>query len=240
MKSDYLAEELKEHLLFQKGNLSTFRNCLITWGKKNFQKFPWRETRDPYAILVAEIMLHRTQAKQVVPIYTDFIKRFPDIGSVCQADESIILASIEGLGLNWRARLFKEMADVICEKYRSIIPQEKEILVSLPGVNDYIASAVRSFAWGYPDPVIDTNAVRIIGRLFGLEIKDSSRRNPRFHLLIEKLIDFKDSASFNYAMLDLAHLLCHRKIEPKCDECPIGIFCRYKVQNSLTSTSEGT
>lgn len=230
MKSDYLAEELKEHPLFQKGNLSTFRNCLITWGKKNFQKFPWRETRDPYAILVAEIMLHRTQVKQVLPVYINFIKRFPDILSVCQADEISILTSIKGLGLNWRARLFKEMADDICEKYQSIIPQKKDVLVSLPGVNDYIASAVRSFAWGYPDPVMDTNIVRIVGRLFGFEIRDSSRRNPKFHLLIEKLVDKKDTASFNYAMLDLAHLLCHRKSVPECEFCPIGAFCFYKVQ----------
>ena len=240
MKSDYLVEELKGHPLFQEGNLVTFRNRLITWGRKNFQQFPWRETGDPYAILVAEIMLHRTQVKQVVPIYTDFIKRFPDIVTVHKADESSILSSIKGLGLSWRARLFKEMADDICKNYLSTIPQEKEALVSLPGVNDYIASAVRSFAWGYPDPVMDTNIVRIIGRLFGFEVKDSSRRNPRLHILIEKLVDIKDSTSFNYAMLDLAHLLCHRKIEPICDDCPIGVFCCYKVQKSLTSTSEGT
>lgn len=240
MKSDSLIEDLEMHPLFQEGNLFKFQSCLITWGKTHFQHFPWRETRDPYSILVAEIMLHRTQVKQVVPIYTDFIKRFPDIVSVYKTNENVIFAAIEGLGLNWRAKLFKEMADDICENYLSTIPQEKEILVSLPGVNDYIASAVRSFAWGYPDPVMDTNIVRIIGRLFGLEIKDSSRRNPRFHILINKLVDTQDSASFNYAMLDLAHLLCHRKIEPKCDDCPIGIFCRYKVQNSLTSTSEGT
>jgi len=238
MKPDYLAEELKGHPLFQEGNLATFRKRLITWGKKNFQKFPWRETRDPYAILVAEIMLHRTQVKQVVPVYINFIKRFPDILSVYQADEISILTSIKGLGLNWRARLFKEMADVICEKYLSTIPQEKDILVSLPGVNDYIASAVRSFAWGYPDPVMDTNTIRIIGRLFGLEIKDSSRRNPKFHVLIEKLVNVRDSASFNYAILDLSHLLCHRKREPECEFCPVGVFCYYKIQKSLTSKSE--
>jgi A/G-specific adenine glycosylase len=230
MKSDSLTEELRGHLLLQDGYLTTFRDYLLLWGRKNFQQFPWRDTRDPYEILVAEIMLHRTQVKQVVPIYIDFIKRFPDIVSVHQADESSIFASIKGLGLNWRARLFKEMADDICKNYLSTIPQEKEALVSLPGVNDYIASAVRSFAWGYPDPVMDTNTVRIIGRLFGFEIKDSSRRNPRFHLLIEKLVDIKDSASFNYAMLDLAHLLCHRKSKPECENCPIGAFCYYKIQ----------
>jgi len=84
---------------------------------------------------------------------------------------------------------------------------------------------VRCFAWNYPDPIVDTNTVRIVGRIFGEPTKDSSRRNQRIRSMVENLVDPDEPASFNYALLDLAHLVCHRKIEPECQICPIRSFC---------------
>jgi A/G-specific adenine glycosylase len=176
---------------------------------------------------MAEIMLHRTQVKQVIPIYTRFLQEFPDINSVHIANESCVFESLKGLGLNWRVGLIKEMAEELCIRYQSVIPQEKPLLMSLPGINEYIASAIRCFAWNYPDPVIDTNTVRILGRLFGMEIKDSSRRNPRFRFLLGKLIEPQNPANFNYALIDLAHLVCHKKIKPECGICPVKDYCNY-------------
>jgi A/G-specific adenine glycosylase len=238
MGTDNFEENLKIHPLLREDSLTQFRKSLLYWGKLNFQVFPWRETHDPYAILIAEMMLHRTQVKQVLPIYNEFRKKFPDISSVHRDDGYAISISLKGLGLNWRAELFKKMADEICLKYQSVIPQEKALLKSLPGINEYIASAVRSFAWNYPEPIIDTNTVRITGRLFGLEIKDSSRRNSKFRLLLEKLIDQQHPANFNYALLDLAHLICYKKIKPNCGNCPINNYCDYARSIKLALKSE--
>lgn len=220
-----LAERINSHPLDHESTLDQFRNNLLTWGKLNFQSFPWRLTHDPYAILMAEIMLHRTQVKQVIPIYIEFLKKYPDITHIHDASKDRVKESLSSLGLHWRIPLIKKMADDICNRFESMIPQEKDLLVSLPGINDYIASAVRCFAWNYPDSIIDTNTVRIVGRLFEVEIKDSSRRNRGIRLLIEKLIDPQDPAIFNYALLDLAHLVCHKTVEPECPICPVRPYC---------------
>lgn len=225
-KGDF-AERIKPHPLDHEFTLDQFRSKLLTWGKLNFQSFPWRLTHDPYAILMAEIMLHRTQVKQVVPIYNEFLQKYPDFVHVHNAPEKEIWEALAGLGLHWRTALIKKMAEEIYTRFNSIIPQEKFLLMSLSGINDYIASAVRCFAWNYPDPIIDTNTVRIAGRIFGLETRDSSRRNQRVRLLISRLIDPSDPADFNYALLDLAHLICHKRHEPECASCPIRHYCVY-------------
>lgn len=227
MTAGNFSEGIKSHPLNHESTLDQFSKNLLTWGKLNFQPFPWRLTHDPYAILMAEIMLHRTQVKQVVPVYIEFLKKYPDITNIYDAPEDSVKESLASLGLHWRIALIKEMADEICNQFGSIIPQERELLLSLPGINDYIASAVRCFAWNYPDPIIDTNTVRIIGRIFGVETKDSSRRNQGIRLLISKLIDPKVPANFNYALLDLAHLVCHKKVEPECATCPVRPYCVY-------------
>ncbi len=227
MATGTFAGSNKSHPLDHESTLGQFRKNLLTWGKLNFQPLPWRLTHDPYAILMAEIMLHRTQVKQVVPIYIEFIAKYPEIKNIRETNEVNIFETMKALGLQWRIALIKEMADEICNQFGSNIPQERDQLLSLPGINDYIASAVRCFAWNYPDPIIDTNTVRIVGRLFGIETKDSSRRNQGIRKLINKLIDPKDPANFNYALLDLAHLVCQKKHEPECAICPVRPYCVY-------------
>lgn len=205
--------------------INSFRRALILWGKENFVVFPWRLTHDAYVILMAEIMLHRTQVKQVVPVFEKFIKKFPTISMLIRADHNEVSESLSSLGLSWRIDLINRMVTEIDSRFNGLIPQRKEELLSLPGVSEYIAGAVRCFAWGYSDALIDTNTVRITGRLFCLEVKDSSRRNPQFRMLIQKLVDPENPATFNYAFLDLAHLVCHKKIKPDCHICPINAFC---------------
>ena len=227
MKAGDSRARIESHPLNREEALEQFRKNLLFWGNLNFQMFPWRKTNDPYAILMVEIMLHRTQVKQVVFTYVAFLEKYPEIKRIYEADEDSIRRSLEALGLHWRIGLIKQMAGDICNRFGAVIPQEKDLLVSLPGVSDYIASAVRCFAWNYPDPVIDTNTIRIIGRLYGLETKDSSRRNQLFRSLIQKLVDPQQPARFNYALLDLAHLVCHKKIDPECNACPVRIYCIY-------------
>jgi len=209
------------------GTLQSFQKSLISWGQKNFRAFPWRLTPDPYTILMAEIMLHRTQVVQVVPIFKSFLERYPDISSLARAGSAELQAALSSLGLHWRICLIFEMAQQIKERFDLQIPREKADLLSLPGVSEYIAGAVRCFAWNIPEPIIDTNTVRITGRLFGLEIKDSSRRNAKFRNLIAVMVDRDHPREYNYALLDLAHLICLKKQAPLCQECPVQIFCCY-------------
>lgn len=176
---------------------------------------------------MAEIMLHRTQVVQVVPIFQSFLERYPDLSSLAKAGSVDLQAALLSLGLHWRIGLIFEMTQQIKERFDLQIPREKADLLSLPGVSEYIAGSVRCFAWNIPEPIIDTNTVRITGRLFGLEIKDSSRRNSKFRDSIAAMVDRDHPREYNYALLDLAHLICLKKQAPLCQECPVQIFCYY-------------
>jgi len=203
------------------------RRSIIKWGKENFRDFPWRMTRDPYHILMSEVMLHRTQAKQVVPVYEQFIQIYPNISTLAKATKEDISEMLYSLGLHWRIDLIHGMTNELMSRYNGVIPRSKEDLLSLSGVSQYIAGAVRCFAWNLPEPIPDTNTVRIVGRLFGLEIKDASRRNSLFKNLIAKLVDPDEPRAFNYAQLDLADKVCTRKQAPDCVQCPLLQWCCY-------------
>lgn len=204
-----------------------FRRALITWGKEHFLRFPWRLTRDPYRILMAEVMLHRTQATQVVPVYERFVERYPDVPSLAWATREYLHDALYSLGLRWRIDLVYKMAAELMGRFEGKIPESREDLLSLPGVSEYIAGAVRCFAWNLPEPLLDTNTVRVVGRVFGLEIKESSRRNRRFRDLITALVDPDEPRAYNYALLDLANQVCMKKRLPECFRCPLQKRCMY-------------
>lgn len=207
-----------------------FRKLLIAWGQENLRAFPWRLTRDPYLVLMSEIMLHRTQAPQVVPVYERFIVHYPDISSLAQAKKEDLHEVLYSLGLRWRIDLIHAMAAELVTRFGGKIPHERDDLLSLSGISDYIASAVRCFVWNLPEPLIDTNVVRVVGRLFGLETKDSSRRNQHFKKLITALVDPEEPRIYNYALLDLADQVCMKKRSPECIRCPIQNICVYSIQ----------
>jgi A/G-specific adenine glycosylase len=203
------------------------RKIIIEWGNENFRHFPWRATTNPYRILMSEVMLHRTQAKQVVPVYKQFIQTYPDTKDIVRGRKEDIKAILYPLGLHWRIDLIYEMANQLMSRFDGVVPRSKEDLLSLAGVSEYIAGAIRCFAWNLPEPILDTNTVRITGRLFGLDIKDSSRRNPKFIIITKKLVDPDNPRAFNYAQLDLADKVCTRKQEPNCLQCPLSQWCCY-------------
>lgn len=212
-----------------------FRNMLITWGQEHFRTFSWRLTKDPYYILMAEVMLHRTQVSQVVPIYEHFIHRYPNVHALALAKREELHDMLYSLGLRWRIELIYLMAAELLNRFGGQIPRERADLLSLPGVSDYIASAVRCFAWNMPELIIDTNVMRVVSRLFGLEVKDSSRRNQHFRRLADALVDPKEPRRYSYALLDLADQVCTKKQLPDCIRCPVRNFCVYGSQNLASS-----
>lgn len=210
------------------GNVKEFRERLLEWGKKNFQDYPWRHTDDPYKILLAEILLHRTRAKQVIPLYENMIINFPTIKDISKASMSKLQEILHSAGLHWRNKLLKNMARDIVIKHGGEIPRDRQNLHSLPGVGNYIASAVRCFAFGYPEPILDTNTVRVVGRLTGITVTDSSRRSKKFLEIMKGLVDPENPRDFNYALLDLAQLICTKRPPPLCHICPVEDFCKYR------------
>ena len=197
---------------------------LLEWWGTNRRVFPWRGTLDPYRILVGEILLHRTKANQVVPVYNRFIEKFPTIVELANALFVEIRETVYSLGLLWRTEALHKMAQDIVTKFEGKIPVEREKLESLPGISHYTASALRCFAYGYPEVLLDTNTVRIVGRVFGTKVSDSSRRSRTFQRLYESILDKENPGGFNYAMLDLGALVCLPS-EPLCNNCPIIQMC---------------
>ncbi len=204
-----------------------FRSSLLTWGSEHFRSLPWRLTENPYHILMAEVMLHRTQAPQVVPVYQTFIERFPTIAELSNAPREDLHRVLHSLGLRWRIDLIQDMGADLVFRFKGQVPRDRDELLSLPGVSEYIAGAVRCFAWNLAEPLVDTNTVRVTGRLFGLTTKDSSRRNSKFRRLIAALVERQDPRMYSFALLDLADQICTKKRPPACHLCPVNVHCSF-------------
>jgi len=213
-------------------NKNMFSEKLLGWWKERHRDFPWRNTRDTYQTLISEVLLHRTKAEQVVSVYKVFLKKYPTMKLLSTAPISDVKRILHPLGLHWRTELLHQMAKEITQKYDGKIPTEKEELESLPGISHYIASAVRCFSLGYPEALLDTNTVRVLGRFFGIRVTDSSRRSQRFTQLHLSLIDTKHPRQFNYAMIDLGALVCKPK-NPLCNICPLSKMCKYRIQKAM-------
>jgi A/G-specific adenine glycosylase len=216
--------------------IEQYRTKVKSWGRRNRRDFPWRKTRDPYRVLLAEIMLHRTQAVQVAKTYEAIIREYPDIKALAKSSRAELHKALFSLGLRWRIDLIKDMAEILVNKYDSKIPEDKVELLSLPGISEYIACSVRCFAWNIPEALRDTNTMRVIGRLHNMDVKDSSRRNSRFKELATELVDPDEPRVYNFALLDLADQVCTKKEDPKCHECPVNTLCLY---NRETRTRRG-
>lgn len=203
-----------------------FVNALLTWWNEGGKRdFPWRRTSNPYLVLISEIMLHRTKANQVVFIFNDFVKKYPDISSIENSSEVELYQLLRPLGLHWRTKLIKSMATSIIKNYNGTIPFAYKELISLPGVSNYIASATRCFAFGTREILLDTNTVRIVGRIFGIKIDDSSRRSKLFRDILDGIVPDSNSREFNYALIDFASKICQP--DPLDLMCPLTAFCNF-------------
>lgn len=210
--------------------INDLRRELLRWWGKGKRYFPWRETRDPYCILVAEILLHRTRADQVVSLYNRFLGLFPDVETLAHSTPEELVELFYSGGLRWRWKLLHSMAVTLEERFKGKIPEDYSTLISLPGVSHYIASAVRCFAFGHPDVILDTNTVRVVGRLFGLPVTDSSRRSRLFRAVLEELIDVEQPREFNFALIDFAALICKSKT-PLHEQCHLNQYCCFYNAN---------
>ena len=189
--------------------------ALLRWYGHVRRPLPWRATRDPYAILVSEVMLQQTQAARVVPYYERWLERFPDAAALADAPVREVLAAWSGLGYNRRALALREAASVVAQ---SGWPAP-ERLTDLPGVGPYTAAALASFAWDVPVAAVDTNARRVIER------RDGRRRTPsELAQRAAELLPAGRAAQFNQAMMELGATVC-RPRRPVCGACPVRSGC---------------
>ena len=190
--------------------------ALLDWYERGHRPLPWRATRDPYALLVSEVMLQQTQAARVVGHYERWLDRFPDAAALAGAPVADVLSAWSGLGYNRRALALKAAAEHVT---RRGWPRDAAGLRELPGVGPYTAAAVASFAWDEPVAAVDTNVRRV------LERHDGVQRPPR--ALAERageLLPRARAATFNQAMMELGATVCTPR-RPLCERCPVGTGC---------------
>src|SRR5215210_8058964 len=189
--------------------------ALLEWYEEVRRPLPWRFTRDPWAILVSEVMLQQTQAARVVPHYERFLARFPVPGALAGAPAGEAIAAWSGLGYNRRVLALRAAARVVADE--GWPPPER--LQELPGVGPYTAAAVGSFAWGAPMAAVDTNVRRVVER------RDGVRRGPRaLALRAAELLPEGRAAAWNQAMMELGATIC-RPRRPACGACPLQRGC---------------
>ena len=203
----------------------TFVQVLLKWYEPNKRVFPWRnEELTPFQVLVAELMLQKTNATQVEKVFSNFIENYPDPSSVSKLKETFLSELLKPLGLyNRRARDLKKLADIII-KDNDIIPNSRKALLELPGVGEYIANAVLCFAFNNSVPIIDANVGRVMKRVFLFPVKSAPSRDKELTKRMETILPEKNFKEFNYAMLDFAALVCLPR-NPKCIECPLNELC---------------
>jgi A/G-specific adenine glycosylase len=211
----------------------SFRRKLNRWFLRNKRDLPWRQSHDPYAVLVSEIMLQQTQAATVVPYYNRWLRLFPTIRALAATTESDILYAWQGLGYYARARNLHRCAKLIVEKFGGRLPNDPNDLKSLPGIGRYTANAIAVFAFGKSLPIVEANTARVLSRLFNIRASiDSSFGRQKLWDASAKLVPQKGARDFQNAMMDLGALICTAH-NPRCQICPVKNFCRARDPASL-------
>ena len=202
-----------------------FSNILINWYLQNKRNLPWRDTWNPYYIWLSEIILQQTQIVQGLPYYLAFIKKFPTVFDLAKADERVVLNLWQGLGYYSRARNLHFTAKYIANELNGIFPDNYEDLLKLKGVGDYTASAIASICFNQPTPVVDGNVYRFLSRYFGIQTPiNTSKANKEFKALVLQLIDKKNPAEFNQAVMEFGARQCKPQ-NPDCTICPFSDSC---------------
>jgi A/G-specific adenine glycosylase len=196
---------------------------LAVWYESRRGAYPWRGTRDPYRVLVSEMMLQQTQVARVIPAYRAFVRRFPSVRSLASATRAEVVRAWAGLGYNRRAVALSEAARVIVRDHRGVVPADLDALRALPGIGPYTAAAIASIAFGQPVPAIDTNLRRVVARVRlgrdasgGDEIEEAARR----------WVDRRDPGAWNQALMDVGREHC--RSAPVCEGCPLARGCAFR------------
>jgi A/G-specific adenine glycosylase len=176
--------------------------------------------------MIAEFMLHRTRAEQVVPVYEAFLKKYPIIDALAYADEEEIKKVTDHLGLHWRSGHFIKAARYVIENFDGEFPDKREDLLKIPGVGDYVAGAILTVCFNKPEYVVDSNIARFINRFYGLDLKGEIRRKKKIIDRAKELFNTEDPGTFLFAILDFTYKVCKPQ-KPDCANCVVNRSCKW-------------
>lgn len=212
----------KETFFDKKG----FSEALIQWFKKEQRDLPWRENRDPYRVWVSEVMLQQTKVVTTIPYYHNFMKKFPNLSHLANAEEEEVLKAWEGLGYYSRVRNLHAAVKEVEESYGGKVPDTKKELASLKGVGPYTTGAILSIAYGIPEPAVDGNVMRVMSRVLSIwEDIAKPRTRKIFEEEVGVIIPADDPSSFNQGLMELGAMVC-TPTSPSCMLCPVMEFCQ--------------
>lgn len=216
-------------------NSSTFTSRLLHWHQHhNSRHMPWKGEKNPYYIWLSEIILQQTRVEQGLPYFLKFKKAYPTVRHLANAHEDEVLKLWQGLGYYSRARNLHFTAKHIHKNLKGNFPDSLEDLKKLKGVGDYTAAAIASFAFGKPHAVVDGNVIRVLSRVFGVETPfNTTAGKKEFAALAQKLMDEKNPAAYNQAIMDFGGMVCAPQ-NPKCSECPMSSFCFAKKHHLIS------
>jgi A/G-specific adenine glycosylase len=221
-----------------------FGTLLRRWFREHGRDLPWRRTRDPYHILVSELMLQQTQVSRVVPKYTEFLATFPTLHHIARARPARVTEAWSGLGYYARARNLHALARAVTDRGRdhaAALPPEAESLRALPGIGAYTAGAVSSFAYERRAELVDTNVARVLKRVFAPDVElKSGPGQKRVWSIARDLLPRTGKATWthNQALMELGALVCTARVA-RCGECPVTSACAtYAAAQAGPATSE--
>ena len=217
---------------FPEAGLERVRGALLSWYREDHRSFPWRETTDPYEVLVSEVMSQQTQLSRVVEAWKEFIERWPTAADLADADRADVVGfwTEYSLGYNNRAKYLHEAARQVTEEFDGQFPSEPEDLQQLMGVGPYTANAVASFAFNNGEAVVDTNVKRVLCRAFSVPDEDTA-----FEATANRLMPAGESRDWNNAVMELGGVACGQN--PQCDEagCPWREWCQAYATGDFTA-----
>ena len=202
--------------MLDSGRVAEVQARLLGWYAAFGRDLPWRRTRDPYSVLIAEVMLQQTQVERVIPKWYAWLTRFPNFAALAAASRADAIREWRGLGYNLRAVRLHAIARQVMEHHAGELPRSLAGLLSLKGVGRYTAGAVACFAFGEPVAMIDTNVRRVLGRVF--------QASGDFERLADSLVPATDAYAWNQALMDLGATVC-RAQRPTCRLCPLRDVC---------------
>ena len=201
--------------------MNIFSEAIVEWYKEYKRDLPWRESSDPYRIWISEIILQQTRVAQGYDYFLRFIKRFPDVKALADADEDEVMKYWQGLGYYSRARNLHAAA----KSMNGVFPETYPEVLALKGVGEYTAAAICSFAYGMPYAVVDGNVYRVLSRYFGIDTPiDSTEGKKLFVRIADELLDCECPGLYNQAIMDFGALQC-TPVAPDCLFCPLNDSC---------------
>ncbi|MEO8616933.1 MAG: hypothetical protein ABI600_17470 [Luteolibacter sp.] len=219
-----------------------FRDALAAWFSSNGKDYPWRRTREPYRILISEVMLQQTQIATVLGrgFYLRFLEMFPDVESLSTAEDERLLKAWEGLGYYRRVRMLRETARAVIAEHKGKFPVDLEALMKLPGVGRYTAGALRAFAFDLSAAVVDGNVARVFSRVmdFSAAVDDTAGQKQMWEWA-EALADPERPRIYNSALMELGQTICRPGL-PDCLRCPVAEFCKTREPENLPLKKQKT